>query len=107
VIKLKIRIIFLLLVSVIFILIAAQCSSSTPTSAPNTSTNTQPATSTLDGKALLQDRCTACHNLQRAVSRGGNATQWKATVDNMIRQGAQLSADEETALVNYLARTYP
>ena len=104
----KTRIVLMLLVSVIFILIAAQCSSSAPTSAPQSPANTQSSTgSTLDGKALLQDRCTTCHSLQRSVSRGGNASQWKSVVDNMIRQGAQLTKDEETALVSYLAQTYP
>ena len=106
--KMKIRVIVLLLLAVTIILITAQCTSkATPTSAPYPPANSQPAATTLDGKALLQDRCTSCHSLQRAVSRGGNATQWKATVDNMIKQGAQLNADEEKALVNYLAQAYP
>ena len=79
----------------------------TLTSAPNTPANTQPAAATLDGKTLLQDRCTVCHTLDRVTSAHGNATQWKSTVDKMIKNGAQLNADEETALVNYLAQTYP
>jgi len=106
--KLKTRVILLLLAAVTIILITAQCTSSaTPTSAPIPPANTQPATTGLDGKTLLQDRCTGCHTLQRAVSGSGNAAHWKSVVDNMIKNGAQLNTDEETALVNYLAQTYP
>jgi len=79
----------------------------TSISIPTAPADTQPAATTMDGLALLQDRCVACHSLQRAVSGGGNAARWKSVVDNMFQQGAQLSVAEETVLVNYLAQTYP
>ena len=109
--KMKVRIIFLLLVAVIFVLIAAQCSSSAPTSAPTSApqspANTQSSSSQLDGQALTQSQCSLCHTLQRATNFSGNAAQWKTVVDNMIRRGAPLTMDQETAIVNYLAQTYP
>ena len=103
----KTRIVPLLLVSVIFIFIAAQCSSNASTSAPQSPANTQPAGSQLDGKTLLQDRCTVCHPMQRVTSQAGSASEWKSAVDIMIRRGAQLTPQEETVLVSYLAQTYP
>ena len=67
----------------------------------------QPPSTQLDGSSLLQDRCSVCHTVQRATNFSGNAAQWKNMVDYMIRRGAQLSADEEQTLINYLAKTYP
>jgi hypothetical protein len=89
----------LLIVILAGLLLTACGSSSTPTAAPS-------GGSTLDGKTLLQTRCTVCHDLSRVTSRTGTADQWKAIVDRMINNGAQLTPQEETVLVNYLAQTY-
>jgi cytochrome c5 len=85
-------------------LLVVACSSSSSTSSSSSSSTTPGA---LDGKALLQARCTSCHGLDQATSGHGDATQWKRQVDRMINRGAVLTADEEQAVVNYLAQTYP
>jgi cytochrome c-type biogenesis protein CcmH/NrfF len=54
----------------------------------------------------MQQRCSVCHSLSRVSSAQKTAAQWKATVDKMINNGAQLSPAEEQTLVNYLAQTY-
>jgi hypothetical protein len=71
-------------------------------------TSSTPAASggATDGASLLQSRCTVCHSLERVTSRTGTAQEWKMLVDRMIGNGAQLNAQEETTLVNYLAQTY-
>ena len=88
----------MLLVFLAGILLAA-CGSSTPAPASSIS-------STADGQALMQQRCTVCHSADRITSAQKTAAQWKTTVDKMINNGAQISPAEEQILVNYLAQTY-
>jgi cytochrome c5 len=71
----------------------------------STSSSSTPG-GTLDGQTLMQERCSVCHSLARVESAQKTANQWKTTVDQMIARGAQLTPDEETTLVNYLAQTY-
>jgi len=59
-----------------------------------------------DGAALLSDRCTVCHNLDRVKSAKLTSAQWAQTVSQMVGRGAKLNADEQKALVAYLAKTY-
>jgi len=65
-----------------------------------------PASGGLDGKALFQDRCSTCHGTGPVLRRRYSASDWKYVVDVMINQGAQLSPDEENAVVKYLAANY-
>lgn len=85
-----------------------------PTNAPTAGqpataapTASQPTTTTLDGQTLLQERCTVCHSLDRVASKHKTADQWKATVERMVGNGAQLDAQERQTLIDYLAQTYP
>jgi len=59
-----------------------------------------------DGLALLNERCTVCHNLGRVTSLSASADQWNTIVSRMVQNGAQLTSAEQTVLVNYLAKTY-
>ena len=59
-----------------------------------------------DGEALLQERCTACHGLERTTSELKTWEQWEQTVDRMIDKGGQLDEQESTTLIDYLAATY-
>ncbi len=90
-------------ISVLVLLVAISISScSSGTSSP-TSASTA---STLDGATLVQERCSKCHPLTRVESVRYSATDWKTVVDLMISRGAQLTPEEETAVVNYLAANY-
>lgn len=60
----------------------------------------------IDGEALLQQRCTDCHNLNRVTNKSWSLQQWERTVTNMINKGARLNAEEKDALVKYLAENY-
>jgi mono/diheme cytochrome c family protein len=60
----------------------------------------------LSGQALMQERCSVCHSLDRVTSAQKTADQWKTTVDRMINHGAQLTSSEKTTLIDYLAQTY-
>lgn len=112
--------VLILIVASMFVLMG--CSQSAPaTNVPAatsanveaTSTSTQtstdaasPTTATLDGKTLLETRCIACHSLARVASAKGDAAQWQKVIDQMVQKGAQLNADEEKVLVEYLAANF-
>jgi len=85
------------------------CASATPIQTTDLlETATSPATSpgAPDGATLVQQRCTVCHTMARIQSAHHSAADWQTIVDSMIRRGAQLTAEEETIVVDYLAATY-
>jgi cytochrome c5 len=61
----------------------------------------------LDGKALHEERCTKCHDLQRIEAAKKTADEWKATVERMVGKGAELNAEEQSAVIGYLAEAHP
>ncbi len=56
------------------------------------------------GRALLEQRCTTCHQLYDPMIIRKTPDEWTATVDRMIGKGARVNADERTALLEYLHR---
>lgn len=61
----------------------------------------------LDGKALFEGRCASCHGLDRTTSKKKSADAWKSTVERMVAKGAELTPEEQAAVIDYLAATYP
>ncbi len=88
------------LVALLVVFLSSSCASSASTPTP------APTTATLDGSTLVQERCTMCHPLSRVESARYSAAEWKTIVDLMISRGAQLTPDEETVVVNYLASNF-
>ncbi len=100
----KIKTIFIIgILLVIFGMLLAACSSKGGATA--TQSSGSPST-TIDGATLVNTRCNKCHTLDRITSAHKTADQWKTTVERMISNGAQLTPDEETVLIAYLAKTY-
>jgi mono/diheme cytochrome c family protein len=62
---------------------------------------------TLDGKALVEERCSVCHGLDRVTSASKSRAEWQANVERMVEQGADLNAAEQEAVIEYLAEAYP
>jgi cytochrome c5 len=58
------------------------------------------------GEALLNARCTACHNLDRVRKKKATRDGWAETVDRMVKKGAALDDAEHEAVVDHLAATY-
>lgn len=60
---------------------------------------------TLDGAALVKERCIQCHDLMRVERRSGqDRAWWERTVDRMIGKRAELLNDvERTAVLDHLA----
>jgi mono/diheme cytochrome c family protein len=59
-----------------------------------------------DGQTLMHDRCSVCHSTDRITSAHKTADQWTTTVQRMISHGAQLNAQEQQTLIDYLAANY-
>ena len=61
----------------------------------------------LDGRTLLEERCTRCHDLSRVEQARKTTDEWRTTVERMVGKGANLTPEEQEALIQYLAETYP
>jgi hypothetical protein len=72
----------------------------------DTGSSSGSTSSTLDGQALVAERCTTCHSAARIDSEHMNEAGWTAVVDRMISYGAQLNADERDAVIAYLTETH-
>jgi mono/diheme cytochrome c family protein len=68
---------------------------------------TEEAPATLEGKSLLEERCTVCHGLGGVERAKKTEEEWKTTVERMVGKGAQLNEAEQELLIQYLAETYP
>ena len=98
----KFKIVILTLLLGIFI---SACGGSTGEVASTTEVNTEVETS-IDGKTLLEERCTACHTLDRVESASKSAAGWGVNVREMVGKGAELNAYEQEVLIDYLSITY-
>jgi len=74
-----------------------------PTPTPPPAPPAQPAVATLDGKKLVAQRCTVCHNQTRINKAKSGRAKWEATVSRMIGHGAKLDPTEREAIIDYLA----
>ena len=75
---------------------------------PTATDEAEPTTGPVDeeGEALLEDRCTACHTLDRVMRSQKSREEWDTTVERMVSLGARLTDAEKEGLVDYLATTY-
>ena len=97
----------LLLGLIVILLLVTACSSAEPTSTQVSATQAAEGATTLDGKALVEQRCVGCHNLNRIKIAKKTAEEWKATVIEMVGHGAELTEQEQQIVIDYLAATYP
>ena len=58
------------------------------------------------GRALLETRCTVCHDLGPVESEKGDRADWEDVVDEMVGKGAKLNDAEKTTLLDYLVENY-
>jgi cytochrome c5 len=76
-----------------------------PTEVPQEEPSTEPSPAG-DGAALLEERCTVCHGLDRTTSARKTREQWEQTVVRMVSKGAELNEEEQEILIAYLTETY-
>ncbi|HML22744.1 MAG TPA: hypothetical protein PKD09_13930 [Aggregatilinea sp.] len=62
--------------------------------------------STLDGNALVDERCTVCHTRERIDAQDKDEAGWTETVDRMISYGSDLDSAERQAVIDYLVETH-
>ena len=58
------------------------------------------------GLSTIQERCAACHSTATVFNQRRSADDWAATVQIMVDRGAELSADDQSAVVGYLSEHY-
>jgi len=63
----------------------------------------EPTTTALNGDELVATRCTVCHSRDRIDNATKDSAGWTETVDRMIGYGAQLTAEERDAVIEYLS----
>jgi hypothetical protein len=59
-----------------------------------------------EGEALLNERCESCHSLDLVYETEGTRADWEQIVNWMKTYGVELTDEEQTILVDYLAETY-
>jgi cytochrome c5 len=97
---------------IVFILIgivlATACSEANVNTTPVDAQKTQISAEqvSVEGKALLEERCVSCHDLSRVENEKKTVDGWKSTVERMVKKGAQLSSSEQEILIKYLSEMY-
>jgi cytochrome c5 len=59
-----------------------------------------------NGKAILLDKCTVCHDLKRVRQHLASPEEWADTLNSMENEGLMLSEEEFGILLRYLARNF-
>jgi hypothetical protein len=59
-----------------------------------------------DGKAVMLDVCTRCHDLQRVRRERRTPEGWLEILDAMLNEGAPLTDKDLPVLLRYLARNF-
>jgi hypothetical protein len=59
-----------------------------------------------EGKEILLNICTRCHDLQRVRRERNTAEGWLEILEAMLNEGAPLSDKDLPALLRYLARNF-
>ena len=61
----------------------------------------------LDGKALFEGKCSACHALSGTTNRREWKPEWRQIVERMARKkDGWISAEEAAAIVDYLGSEF-
>ena len=77
---------------------AAAQPGATPSAAPTSASGA-------DAVAIINERCSTCHPADQALSfRAGSAAEAQALIDDMIQRGAQVTPEEQQALVQYFTQ---
>lgn len=57
----------------------------------------------LDAEALINERCTFCHDVDVVYKANMSEAGWADTIDRMIARGASLDENEREAIIKYLS----
>lgn len=59
-----------------------------------------------EGRAVVQQKCQLCHELQKALVHARPKAQWRGIVEAMRRRGSPITAEELPVVVNYLTEYF-
>ena len=59
-----------------------------------------------DGKKIVQDKCTACHDPSYIAKQHLNKDEWTDMIKIMVASGASVTDDEIPVLVDYLVKNW-
>ena len=59
-----------------------------------------------DGKQILLNKCTACHDLKRVRQHFASPEEWADTLMAMENEGLMLTEEEFVTVLKYLARNF-
>ena len=68
--------------------------------------NQEPPLEEGEGRALVLEKCTVCHDTSRIRSTYRDEQAWTDLVDNMISRGANVTPEEAKEIVAYLFEHY-
>ena len=57
-------------------------------------------------KKILENTCTACHDLDLVSDQHLSKEEWTAIVNSMVAKGAAVEDKDKPVLLDYLAKTY-
>jgi hypothetical protein len=60
------------------------------------------ANPSVDAMALIQEKLQGHHDLDRILNAHHTREEWNATLDRMIKYGANISEDEKKIIIDYL-----
>jgi hypothetical protein len=58
------------------------------------------------GRELVEDVCTYCHNLDRLRGKEFTREEWRGLTKGMISEGAPVTEEELSTILDYLAKHY-
>jgi hypothetical protein len=58
------------------------------------------------GRELVENVCTYCHNLDRLRGKELGREEWRGLTKGMISEGAPVTDDELSTILDYLAKNY-
>jgi mono/diheme cytochrome c family protein len=90
----------------VLIMIICGCTGDGGNSSTAKKTGEGPQIDAVQAKFLFEIKCSACHPLERPRSARKNYTDWVATIDKMIENGAVMSDEEVVVIAAYLADVY-
>lgn len=106
-----------ILIIILMTIVLAACSSQNPapsnssqgvlkattdTGASAPAATTAPSGSTVDAMALIQEKLQGHHELDRVLTAKHTREEWNATLDRMIKYGANISENEKKIIIDYL-----
>ncbi len=59
-----------------------------------------------NGKAIVEEKCSMCHELERVTGSRFTRADWQTTMNRMKDYGVELTDDEWTVVTDYLATNY-